>query len=391
MTTTALIVAAGRGTRMASDIPKQYRILANKSVLSRSIQPFLDHADIDRVLVVIHRESEDSFAAIKDTIKDTAGKLLPPVHGGANRADSTLNGLRALREYPSRHILIHDAARPFVTGEVITRVLDALEVEHGAIPTLPAVDAMRRSDETGALGKPVPRDGIRRAQTPQGFRFDTLLPIMEAAAADGSLAALSDEAEALIAAGRRVVSVEGDPMNFKLTIPEDFTMAERLLAAPDIRTGQGYDVHAFGEGDHVILCGVKIPHAQGLTGHSDADVGLHTITDALLGALAEGDIGRHFPPSDPQWKGTDSAVFLKRAVEIVAERGYAISNIDLTLICEEPKVTPHASAMIQRVAEICDLDPTRVSIKATTSERLGFTGRREGIAATAVATVIGHG
>ena len=390
MAATALIVAAGRGTRMASDIPKQYRNLAGKSVLSRSIQPFLDHEDIDRVLVVIHRESEDSFEATRDTIIDPSGKLLPPVHGGNNRADSTLNGLRALQDISPDHVLIHDAARPFVSGTVITNVIEALAAEHGAIPTLPAVDAMRRGDESGALGEPVPRDGIHRAQTPQGFRFDTLLPIMEAAEADGSLAALSDEAEALIAVGRRVVSVEGDPLNFKLTIPEDFTMAERLLAQPDIRTGQGYDVHAFGEGDHVILCGIKIPHDKGLSGHSDADVGLHTITDALLGAVAEGDIGRHFPPSDPQWKGTDSAVFLKRAVEIVTERGYAISNIDLTLICEEPKVTPHAPAMIQRVAEICNLDPTRVSIKATTSERLGFTGRREGIAATAIATVIGR-
>ncbi len=388
MTTTALIVAAGRGTRMASDIPKQYQILSNKSVLLRSIQPFLDHQDISRIIVVIHRESEDRFEAIKYTIEDSAGKLLPPVHGGTSRAESTLNGLRALREHNPKRILIHDAARPFVTDAVITRVIKALDSEHGAVPTLPAVDSMRLSDDTGTLGKTVPRDGIRRAQTPQGFRFDTLLPILESAEADGSLAALSDEAEAFIAAGRRVVSVEGDPMNFKLTIPEDFTMAERLLAEPDIRTGQGYDVHAFEEGDHVILCGIKIPHDKGLSGHSDADVGLHTITDALLGAVAEGDIGRHFPPSDPQWKGTDSAVFLKRAVEIVAERGYAISNIDLTLICEEPKVTPHAPAMISRVAEICALDSSRVSIKATTSERLGFTGRREGIAGTAVATVM---
>jgi len=359
-------------------------------VLSRSIQPFLDHDSIDRVVVVIHEEDEDHFAVIRDTTRDPAKKLTAPVHGGATRADSTMNGLLALREGAPDNILIHDAARPFITKAVISRVIDALEGEDGAIPTLPAVDAMRHSDSTGTLGEPIARDGIRRAQTPQGFRFDNLFPIMQAAQTDGSLGALSDEAEALIAAGRRVVSVEGDPINFKLTIPEDFTMAERLLAQPDIRTGQGYDVHAFDEGDHVILCGIKIPHERGLSGHSDADVGLHTITDALLGAVAEGDIGRHFPPSDPQWKGTDSAVFLKRAVEIVAERGYAISNIDLTLICEEPKVTPHAPAMIERVAKICALDPTRVSIKATTSERLGFTGRREGIAATAVATVIGE-
>jgi len=389
MAAVALIVAAGHGTRMSGEIPKQFRILADKSVLSHAVQPFIDHEDIDHVLVVINEDFEDRFDGIRDSILDPDNKLLAPVHGGANRADSTLNGLLALHAYTPSLVLIHDAARPFISEAVISRVVNSLEIEDGTVPTLPAVDAMRRADESGILGEPIARDGIRRAQTPQGFRFSTLLPIMEAAHADGRLAALSDEAEALITAGRRVASVEGDPMNFKLTIPEDFTMAERLLAQPDIRTGQGYDVHAFGEGDHVILCGIKIPHDRGLAGHSDADVGLHTITDALLGAVAEGDIGRHFPPSDPQWKGTDSAVFLQRAVEIVTGRGYAISNIDLTLICEEPKVTPHAPAMIARVAEICDLDPARVSIKATTSERLGFAGRREGIAATAVATVIG--
>ena len=380
--TTALIVAAGRGTRASSSTPKQYRQLAGLSVLARSMRPFVLHHEIDRVVVVIH---PDDAAQYQQHTLDHE-KVAVPINGGATRAESVLNGLRSLSK--TEHVLIHDAARPFVTGTVISNVIAALEEEAGAIPTLPAVDAMRRSID-GALGEPVPRDGIYRAQTPQGFRLETLLPIMENADIDGSLATLSDEAEALIAAGRRVIAVGGDPINFKLTVPEDFIMAERLLAQPDIRTGQGYDVHAFTDGDHVILCGIKIPHDRALAGHSDADVGLHTITDALLGAVAEGDIGRHFPPSDPQWKGVDSAVFLRRAVEIVAERGYAISNIDLTLICEEPKVTPHAPDMITRVADLCDLDPSRVSIKATTSERLGFTGRREGIAATAVATVIG--
>ncbi len=394
MSTIALIVAAGRGTRALSGstgpafddtTPKQYRRLAGQSVLSRSMHPFTDHPQIDRIIVVIHPDDGEEYA--KHTLKHP--KVGDPVMGGATRAESVLNGLRAAAALSPERILIHDAARPFIGKDVISRVLDALNTHPAAVPTLLAVDAMRRVGNGGILADTVERDGIRRAQTPQGFRFTTLLPIMEAAASSGTLPSLSDEAQAIITAGQSVASVEGDPMNFKVTIPEDFTMAERLLAQPDIRTGQGYDVHAFGDGDHVVLCGIKIPHDRGLSGHSDADVGLHTITDALLGAVAEGDIGRHFPPSDPQWKGMDSAVFLERAVEIVSERGYAISNIDLTLICEEPKVTPHAPAMIARVAELCGLDPSRVSIKATTSEQLGFTGRREGIAATAVATVIG--
>ena len=384
--TTGLIVAAGRGTRAGDGGPKQYRMLAGERVLARTLRAFLDHPKIDRVTVVIHADDAAEYARAAPDHP----KLSPPVTGGATRADSVLNGLQTLAG--TDRVLIHDAARPFVSAAVITRITDALEADEGAVPTLPAIDSMRRISG-GALAEPVPRDTIRRAQTPQGFRLATLLPIMQAAAADGTLKTLTDEAEALIAAGRRVASVEGDPINFKLTVPEDFTMAERLLATPDtrpfdVRTGQGYDVHAFGPGDHVILCGVKIPHDRGLMGHSDADVGLHTITDALLGAVAEGDIGRHFPPSDPQWKGVDSAVFLHRAVEIVTARGYTISNLDTTLICEEPKITPHAPAMIARVAEICGLDPSRVSIKATTSESLGFTGRREGIAATAVVTVI---
>lgn len=384
VSTTALIVAAGRGTRAAGSIPKQYRRIAGQTVLARAMRPFIEHPQVNRVLVVIHPDDTEAYAGAALT----GPKVLPPVLGGASRAESVMNGLTALSPVPDC-VLIHDAARPFISEAVIGRVINALSVEAGVIPTLAAVDAMRRIDGD-ALAEPIERDAIRRAQTPQGFSYATLLPIMKAAADRGTLADLSDEAEALIAAGCRVASVEGDPINFKLTMPEDFTMAERLLAQPDIRTGQGYDVHAFGAGDHVVLCGIKIPHERGLAGHSDADVGLHTITDALLGAVAEGDIGRHFPPSDPQWKGTDSAVFLRRAVEIVAERGYVISNIDLTLICEEPKVTPHASAMIARVAGLCGLDPSRVSIKATTSERLGFTGRGEGIAAIAVATVIGQ-
>ncbi len=394
MSTIALIVAAGRGTRAlpgkaghAPDdtTPKQYRILAGESVLSRAMRPFIAHSRIDNVIVVIHPDDSDEY--VKHALKHE--KIGNPVMGGATRAESVLNGLNAAQASTPKHVLIHDAARPFISADVICRVLDALDTHPAAVPTLPAVDAMRRVGTDGTLADTVEREGIRRAQTPQGFRFSRLMPIMENAAANGTLPSLSDEAQAMIAAGQNVASVEGDPMNFKVTIPEDFTMAERLLAQPDIRTGQGYDVHTFGDGDHVVLCGIKIPHGRGLSGHSDADVGLHTITDALLGAVAEGDIGRHFPPSDPQWKGMDSAIFLERAVEIVSERGYTISNIDLTLICEEPKITPHASSMIARVADLCGLDHSRISIKATTSERLGFTGRREGIAATAVATVIG--
>ncbi len=385
----ALIVAAGRGTRAGEGLPKQYRPVGGLPVLTRTLAAFADHPGVDAIQTVIHPDDR----ALYDASTLANDKILSPVSGGGTRADSVLAGLRALDGLGGSDgidcVLIHDGARPFVGSEVIDRVVDALGAADGALAMLPAVDAMRRVGEDGRIGPDVPREGIHRAQTPQGFRLPALLDAFAAAERAGTLAQHLDDAAIAHANGMTVVAVKGDPANFKLTTAEDFAMADRLLALPDIRHGQGFDVHAFCEGDHVILCGVKVPHSQGLSGHSDADVGLHALTDAILGAAALGDIGRHFPPSDPQWKGTDSALFLDHAVKIVGEAGFALSNVDVTLICERPKIGPVSCAMRERVAEICGLDLSRVSVKATTTERLGFCGREEGIAALASVCLIG--
>jgi len=382
----ALIVAAGRGTRAGAGLPKQYRRIGGVPVLSRTLDVFTGHPAIDTVLAVIHPDDR----ALYDTAILDSPELLPPVHGADNRAGSVLAGLNALADRGGIDIvLIHDAARPFVSADTIDRVIAALQDVDGALAMLPAVDAMRRVAADGRIGGDVPREGIQRAQTPQGFRLAPLLDAFAAAQASGTLASHLDDAAIAHAHGMAVVAVPGDAANFKLTAPEDFAMADRLLALPDIRTGSGFDVHAFGEGDHVVLCGVTVPHERGLSGHSDADVGLHALTDAILGAAAMGDIGRHFPPSDPQWKGADSALFLAHAVKVVGEAGFTLANVDVTLICERPKIGPHSDAMRRRVAEICSLDTGRVSVKATTTERLGFCGREEGIAALASACLIG--
>jgi len=347
---------------------------------------FGDHARVDAIQTVIHLDDRDLYDA---SATDDA-KLLPPVGGGDSRAASVYAGLKALALRDDVDIvLIHDAARPFISAAVIDRVIDGLDANEGALAMLPAVDAMRRVNEQRRIGDDVPRDGIRRAQTPQGFHLRALLDAFATAERSGTLAQHLDDAAIAHANGMGVVAIEGDPANFKLTTPEDFIMADQLLALPDIRNGSGFDVHAFGEGDHVVLCGIKVPHQFGLTGHSDADVGLHALTDAILGAAAMGDIGRHFPPGDPRWKGADSAQFLSHAVKIVAQEGFALSNVDVTLICERPKIGPVSEAMRERVAEICGLDVGRVSVKATTTERLGFCGREEGIAALASACLIG--
>ncbi len=381
----ALIVAAGRGMRAGGGMPKQYRQVAGRTVLSRTLSAFTAHPSIDTVTVVIHPDDRKLY----DRSAGTSSKMRPPVNGGDSRAASVLNGIRSLSGDTSPDIvLIHDAARPMIGAEIIDRVVTALHDTDGAVAMLPAIDAMRMVNEDGTLGQNVPRDGTSRAQTPQGFHFAPLLAAFEAATTGGSLDTHLDDAAVAMSAGMAVMAVTGDPLNFKLTTPEDFSMAERLLAQPDIRNGQGYDVHAFCEGDTVTLCGITIPHDKGLKGHSDADVGLHTLTDAILGAAAAGDIGRHFPPSDPQWKGADSAIFLTRAVEIITEMGFALSNVDITLICERPKIGPHSEAMRARVGELCGLEIDRVSVKATTTERLGFCGREEGIAALASATLI---
>ena len=371
--TLALIVAAGRGQRAGEGLPKQYRTVGGKAVLRRTVEALLRHPRIDAVQVVIHADDLDLYEVA------LAGIDLPsPVIGGATRQESVRRGLEAIA---CERVLIHDAARPFVSGDVIDRVLDALDADDGAIPALLVVDSLRRGNRH--VEDEVERECLYRVQTPQGFRFNAIL-----AAHQNTMVEATDDAAVLRAAGGRVTLVEGDEMNIKLTTPGDFARAEASLrAAMTSRTGMGFDVHRFGPGDHVWLCGIKLPHTHGLIGHSDADVGLHALTDAILGAIGEGDIGQHFPPSDPKWKGAASDRFLAHAAKLVAARGGRIDHLDVTIIAERPKVGPHREAMRQRIAEILDLRVEAVSLKATTTEGLGFTGRGEGIAAQAVATV----
>jgi 2-C-methyl-D-erythritol 4-phosphate cytidylyltransferase/2-C-methyl-D-erythritol 2,4-cyclodiphosphate synthase len=337
---------------------------------------------IDAVLVVIGPEDSAHYE------QAVAGlpKLLPPVIGGATRQQSVLNGLEALARHAPRSVLVHDAARPFVRPELIGRVLSACEAGAAAIPALPVNETVKRV-ESGAILATVPREDLMTAQTPQGFPFGVLLEAHRSAAAGGR-DDLTDDAAVAALAGISVQVIEGDRGNVKLTNPADFAAAERMLDnAIETRTAQGFDVHAFGPGASVWLCGVEVPHDRGLLGHSDADVGLHALTDALLGTIGDGDIGQHFPPSDPQWKGASSDRFLADAVRRVRERGGRIINLDVTLICERPKIGPHRERMRAVMADLAGVSIERVSVKATTSERLGFTGREEGIAALAMASV----
>lgn len=379
----ALIVAAGRGARAGGGRPKQYRDVAGQPVLLRTLRALLASDRVGRVLVVIHPDDRALYDQAVRGLDDP--RLDPPVPGGAERAESVARGLEALAADPPDAVLIHDAARPFVSARVIGRVADALARHDGALAAIPVVDALRREEEDGFCGAPTPRDGVWRAQTPQGFRFPAILAAHRANPDPKA----ADDAEIARAAGLRVKLIESEAENFKITTAADFDRAARQAEAQmtDIRTGQGYDVHAFAPGDAVTLCGVKIPHQRALSGHSDADVAMHALTDAIFGALAEGDIGRWFPPSDPQWKGADSAIFLEKAVERVRARGGRLTHCDVTIVCERPKIGPHADAMRQRLAAIMGLEAGRISVKATTSERLGFTGREEGIAALATATV----
>jgi 2-C-methyl-D-erythritol 4-phosphate cytidylyltransferase/2-C-methyl-D-erythritol 2,4-cyclodiphosphate synthase len=374
--TVALIVAAGKGVRAGGGLPKQYRDLCGVSVLRRAIDALSAHPGIDAVRVVIAEDDEALYAAA------TEGLGLPaPVLGGATRQQSVRLGLEALAAEAPARVLVHDAARPFVSADVIDRVLAALDTHPGAIPALAIVDSLRRGGAT--VEAEVPRDGLYRVQTPQGFAFDALLAAHRAATIEAT-----DDAEVLRAAGGAVALVPGDEANVKLTNPADFDRAEAALASRLIaRTASGYDVHRFGPGDGVWLCGVLIPHTQGLIGHSDADAGLHALTDALLGCIGDGDIGQHFPPSDPQWRGASSDRFLVHAAGLIAAKGGIIDHVDVTIICERPKVGPHRDAMRARIADLLGLHPGRVSVKATTTEGLGFTGRGEGLAAQAMATV----
>ena len=379
----ALIVAAGSGERFGSELPKQYLTLAGQPLLRRAIEAFRGHPAVSGVQVVYqpaHRNLYDDAVA---------GLNLPePVPGGATRQDSGRFGLERLVESPSGapdYVLIHDAARPLVDAGTISRVVAALEHAPAAIAAVPVIDTLKKG-EGGFTAGTVDRAGLWRAQTPQGFRFSSILEAHRRLAGAG----LTDDAAVAEAAGLPVALVLGSPDNLKVTTPIDLERAHRLLGAglPDIRTGMGFDVHRFAAGDGVMLCGVKVPHTHRLEGHSDADVALHALTDAILGAIAAGDIGSHFPPSEPKWRGVDSTVFLRHAVELVRARGGAINHVDVTVICERPKVGPHRAAMAARLAEVLEIDPGRISVKATTTEKLGFTGREEGIAAQAIATVV---
>lgn len=372
-TTAAIIVAAGRGTRAGEGLPKQWRALGGRTVLQRSVEAF---QHFGRIIVVLH--PDDMVMGLE--VLGGSGTL---VAGGATRAESVRAALEALDGAGIDKVLIHDAARPLVPRVVIDRVCGALSSAVAAAPALPVSDALWRG-EAGRVASTASRDGLWRAQTPQGFDFATIL-----AAHRAHPDSAADDVEVALAAGHPVTIVEGDEDNFKLTYAGDFQRAERILGnAMDVRTGNGFDVHAFTDGDHVTLCGVRVPHGRGLLGHSDADVGMHALTDAIYGALADGDIGRHFPPSDPQWKGAASEIFLDHAASRAAARGYRIANADVTLICERPKIGPHAAAMQAELARILAVDADRVSVKATTSERLGFTGREEGIAAIATVTLV---
>lgn len=375
----ALVVAAGTGERFGGTVPKQYRAVNGAPMARRTVQAFLAHPKVDGVLVVINGQHRSHYdQALGDL------PLLPPVAGGASRQESVCRGLEALAADPPQRVLIHDAARPFVDAATIDRVIDALETDAAAIAAIPVTDTLKREVD-GHIDGTIDRAGLWRAQTPQGFRF---APILEAHRQATGLA-LTDDAAVAERSGIRVRLVPGSRSNVKVTTPEDMPHDDTPTPGPpmQVRVGTGYDVHRFVPGDAVILCGITIPFTARLAGHSDADVGLHVVTDAILGALADGDIGSHFPPTDPQWKGADSAVFLRHAVDLVTARGGRIGHVDVTLICERPKIGPHRPEMRRRLAELLGIDPGSVSVKSTTTERLGFTGRGEGIAAQAAATL----
>ncbi|WP_027578342.1 bifunctional 2-C-methyl-D-erythritol 4-phosphate cytidylyltransferase/2-C-methyl-D-erythritol 2,4-cyclodiphosphate synthase [Bradyrhizobium sp. Ai1a-2] len=381
--TAAILVAAGRGLRAGAGGPKQYRVIGGQTVIFRAMEPFSRHPDVFAVQPVVN---PDDAALFNEAVVGLRHR--PPTNGGATRQASVRAGLEALAGEKPDIVLIHDAARPFATQALISRAIDAARRTGAAIPVVPVTDTIKLTGANGDVEATPERARLRIAQTPQVFRFDVILDAHRRAAREG-LSDFTDDAAIAEWAGLTVATFEGDPANMKLTTPEDFVREEARLASllGDIRIGTGYDVHAFGEGDHVMICGVRVPHTKGFLAHSDGDVGLHALVDAILGALADGDIGSHFPPVDPQWKGASSDRFLKYAVDRVTARGGRIANLEVTLICERPKIGPLRDTMRAKIAEISGVDISRIAVKATTSEKLGFTGREEGIAATASATV----
>lgn len=386
-TLAAVIVAAGRGERAGvAEGPKQYRRIGGESVIGRTLKAFLAHPDIAQVVVVIHPGDADLFASAAG---DLPSRVLV-VTGGPTRQESTRLGLAALLPFLPVKVLIHDGVRAFIDRAMIDRVIAAIGEEHGALPVLPVSDTLKQASD-GLVGATVSRQGLYAAQTPQGFPFQAIRNAHERAHAAGR-SDFTDDASIAEWVGLPVRTVEGSPDNVKLTFARDIAMADQRLSAscgfPDVRAGNGYDVHAFEPGDHVVLCGVPIAHTKKLAGHSDADVALHALTDALLATCGAGDIGTHFPPSDPQWRGAESRRFVEFASSLVRARGGRIANADVTLICEAPRIGPHRPAMTAAVSAMLGIAADRVSVKATTNERLGFIGREEGIAAIATATVI---
>ncbi|MEP6341764.1 MAG: bifunctional 2-C-methyl-D-erythritol 4-phosphate cytidylyltransferase/2-C-methyl-D-erythritol 2,4-cyclodiphosphate synthase [Maricaulaceae bacterium] len=380
MTKNALIlVAAGRGERAGGDIPKQYRLIAGKPLLAWTLEKAIKSLSFDEIRVVV-AETDPYIAKLLEDF----GLRAKTVVGGETRTTSVHNGLKSLNNLDIEHVYIHDGARPFVSRPLLSELSEALKSYESAVPVLPIADALKTLDGTA-----IDRDQMRRMQTPQAFHYDTIAAAFDAHAVDASFA---DDISVAKHAGLSIAFTQGDEQNFKVTYPDDFNKAERILM-PETNpetysaTGSGFDVHQFDKGDILWLCGIPIECGYTLKGHSDADAGLHALTDAILGAIAHGDIGDHFPPSDPQWKGASSDKFLLYAVEQVAVRGGKLQHVDVTLICEKPKIKPHREAMREKIAELCGLPLTRVSVKATTTEKLGFTGRGEGLAAQAVATV----
>ena len=379
----AVVVAAGRGLRAGGDVPKQFQCIGGKMMVMRTLSTLVEAPNVGLVQPVIRPEDSDLFQAATAKMR-----LLQPVFGGATRQASVRAGLEALAPHQPQIVLIHDAARPFASPALIARAIAAAEKTGAAIPALPVTDTVKTVDAESLVAKTLDRNELRLIQTPQSFAFKPLLEAHRRAQAEGR-EDFTDDAALAEWAGMKVAVFEGEAGNIKITNPDDFARAEAMqfAALGDVRIGTGIDVHAFGPGDHVIIGGICIPHEQALTGHSDADVGLHALVDAILGALADGDIGSHFPPSDPQWRGASSDRFFTFAVERVKARGGIIAHLDLTIVCEAPKIGPHRDALRACIARLAGLDVGRVAVKATTSERLGFTGRGEGIAAYATATV----